>query len=215
MDISSSSSRCSARSASCGARSRSRRSSSATPSQGGARAVRALNHDPKTTKLEKRLAELEPRLRRAPTPRTCRPSACSSARRSIGASSEAPPRRDRPLGAPPGCTTSPTGRAASAASASARAGPISGPTAAHHRPADPRAAQRARHPAGLDRRVDLPGSRRAYPGHGARCARPQAVPLSPAYREARDQSKFRRMLEFSEALPALRERIERDLRAAT
>lgn len=32
------------------------------------------------------------------------------------------------------------------------------------------------------------------------------------YREARDQSKFRRMLEFSEALPALRERIERDLR---
>ena len=32
------------------------------------------------------------------------------------------------------------------------------------------------------------------------------------YREARDQSKFRRMLEFSEALPVLRERIERDLR---
>jgi DNA topoisomerase-1 len=34
------------------------------------------------------------------------------------------------------------------------------------------------------------------------------------YREARDQSKFRRMLEFSEALPILRERLERDLRAA-
>src|SRR5439155_565732 len=34
-----------------------------------------------------------------------------------------------------------------------------------------------------------------------------------SYREARDQSKFRRMLEFSEVLPALRERIERDLRA--
>ena len=33
------------------------------------------------------------------------------------------------------------------------------------------------------------------------------------YREARDQSKFRRMLEFSEVLPPLRERIERDLRA--
>jgi DNA topoisomerase-1 len=33
------------------------------------------------------------------------------------------------------------------------------------------------------------------------------------YREARDQSKFRRMLEFSEALPVLRERIERDLRS--
>jgi len=35
----------------------------------------------------------------------------------------------------------------------------------------------------------------------------------PLYREARDKSKFRRMLEFSEILPALREQIERDLRA--
>ena len=34
----------------------------------------------------------------------------------------------------------------------------------------------------------------------------------PSYREARDQSKFRRMLEFSEALPRLREQVERDLR---
>lgn len=33
------------------------------------------------------------------------------------------------------------------------------------------------------------------------------------YREARDNSKFRRMLEFSEALPEIRERVERDLRA--
>jgi DNA topoisomerase-1 len=35
----------------------------------------------------------------------------------------------------------------------------------------------------------------------------------PSYRDARDRSKFRRMLEFSEVLPQLRERIERDLRA--
>jgi DNA topoisomerase-1 len=35
----------------------------------------------------------------------------------------------------------------------------------------------------------------------------------PSYREARDRSKFRRMLEFSEVLPLLRERVERDLRA--
>ena len=35
----------------------------------------------------------------------------------------------------------------------------------------------------------------------------------PAYRAARDASKFRRMLEFSEVLPALRQRVERDLRA--
>src|SRR5882672_12076039 len=33
------------------------------------------------------------------------------------------------------------------------------------------------------------------------------------YHEARDRSKFRRMLEFSEILPAIRERVERDLRA--
>ena len=31
------------------------------------------------------------------------------------------------------------------------------------------------------------------------------------YREARDHSKFRRMLEFSEVLPSIRERVERDL----
>lgn len=35
----------------------------------------------------------------------------------------------------------------------------------------------------------------------------------PAYRAARDQSKFRRVLEFSEVLPEIREQIERDLRA--
>jgi DNA topoisomerase I len=35
----------------------------------------------------------------------------------------------------------------------------------------------------------------------------------PDYREARDHLKFRRMLEFSEVLPRLRERIERDLRS--
>src|SRR5689334_23341831 len=33
------------------------------------------------------------------------------------------------------------------------------------------------------------------------------------YRAARDRSKFRRMIEFSESLPRLREKIERDLRA--
>jgi len=35
----------------------------------------------------------------------------------------------------------------------------------------------------------------------------------PSYREARDHSKFSRMLEFSEILPKLRNRVERDLRA--
>jgi DNA topoisomerase-1 len=34
-----------------------------------------------------------------------------------------------------------------------------------------------------------------------------------SYREARDQSKFRHMIEFSEILPRLRERVERDLSA--
>ena len=35
----------------------------------------------------------------------------------------------------------------------------------------------------------------------------------PLYRETRDESKFRRMLEFSETLPEIRDRVERDLRA--
>ena len=35
----------------------------------------------------------------------------------------------------------------------------------------------------------------------------------PSYREARDRSKFRHMLEFSEVLPSIRERVERDLRS--
>jgi len=35
----------------------------------------------------------------------------------------------------------------------------------------------------------------------------------PDYREARDRSKFQRMMEFSEVLPRLREHLERDLRA--
>src|SRR5215470_12618275 len=35
----------------------------------------------------------------------------------------------------------------------------------------------------------------------------------PAYRAARDSSKFRRILEFSEMLPDIRERVERDLEA--
>jgi DNA topoisomerase-1 len=35
----------------------------------------------------------------------------------------------------------------------------------------------------------------------------------PAYREQRDHSKFQHMLEFSEVLPRLRERMERDLRS--
>ena len=36
----------------------------------------------------------------------------------------------------------------------------------------------------------------------------------PSYREARDRSKFRRMIAFSETLPLLRERLEHDLGAA-
>src|SRR5712692_1544635 len=35
----------------------------------------------------------------------------------------------------------------------------------------------------------------------------------PSYREARDKSKFRRILEFSEVLPDIRDRVERDLRS--
>jgi len=37
--------------------------------------------------------------------------------------------------------------------------------------------------------------------------------MSRNHRETRDKSKFRRMLDFSETLPELRDRVERDLRA--
>jgi DNA topoisomerase I len=46
----------------------------------------------------------------------------------------------------------------------------------------------------------------------ARDARGKQYRYHASYREARDRSKFRHMLEFSEVLPLLRSRIERDLR---
>jgi len=42
----------------------------------------------------------------------------------------------------------------------------------------------------------------------ARDARGGSIPIPPLYRAARDKSKFRRMLEFSEILPEIRERVE-------
>ena len=62
-----------------------------------------------------------------------------------------------------------------------RAGPTTCRTASASPSAEIRKpAERARHPAGVDRRVDLSGSRRPHPGHGARRARAQAVPLPRA-----------------------------------
>ena len=64
--------------------------------------------------------------------------------------------------------------------APAAAGPTTCPTARASRDRRERKRhQLARDPAGVDRRVDLPRSRRPHPGHRARRARPQAVPLPP------------------------------------
>ena len=54
-----------------------------------------------------------------------------------------------------------------------------------------RAHQVARHPAGLDRRLDLPRRARPSAGHGARRARPQAVPLSHAVARGARRSEVR------------------------
>ena len=69
----------------------------------------------------------------------------------------------------------------------------------------------ARDPAGLDRRLDLPARRRPPPGHRPRRPGPQAVPLPPAWREARDETKYGRLIDFGAALPAIRARVTHDL----
>ena len=61
----------------------------------------------------------------------------------------------------------------------------------------------ARHPAGLDRCLDLHLATRPPAGHRARRARPQAVPLPPRLaRRPRDEAKYDRMIAFGQALPA-------------
>ena len=55
---------------------------------------------------------------------------------------------------------------------------------AGHRARGPRADRRARHPAGVEGRLDLPGRARPPAGDGDRRRGPQAVPLPPAVAHA-------------------------------
>ena len=66
---------------------------------------------------------------------------------------------------------------------------------------------RARHPARLAGRVDLPVPRRPHPGHRHRPGGPQAVPLPPALARAARPEKFDDMVGFARALPRLREHV--------
>ncbi len=87
-----------------------------------------------------------------------------------------------------------------------RGRPITG--CARH-PAHPQ----ARYPARLRGRVDLPARERPPPGHRPRCARPQAISLSPAV--ARASRRARNSIEcWSSAarLPRIRRRVAKDLR---
>ena len=86
----------------------------------------------------------------------------------------------------------------------ARASATATPTGAHDpRPRGPRPDPGAGHPAGLDRRLDLPVAERPPAGDRPRRPRPQAVPLPRALAsDRRETDKFDRMLAFAEALPA-------------
>ena len=88
---------------------------------------------------------------------------------------------------------------------------------AGHRARGPRADRRARHPAGLEGRLDLPGRARAPAGDRDRRRRPQAVPLPPAVahaarlREVRRDDPLRRRA--AEAARARRRAADRHRRA--
>jgi len=95
----------------------------------------------------------------------------------------------------------------------ARAGAITHPAARSSPIRREKTHPGAGDPSGMDRRLDLPRPRRPHPGDCARRRGRKQYRYHPLYRDTRDKSKFRRMLEFSEILPEIRERVERDLRA--
>ena len=94
--------------------------------------------------------------------------------------------------ATPGCATRPTPAPASPGDAGVAASATSTRPASRSATDDPAATHPvAGHPAGLDRRVDLPRPGRPPPGHRPRRARPQAVPLSPALARAPRRGQVR------------------------
>ena len=83
--------------------------------------------------------------------------------------------------------------------------------------ADPRRGvlariRRPRHPAGLDRRLDLPVTRPATSRRpGATRGVASSTATTPAGGRGRDDAKFERLLDFAAVLPRIRERCDADL----
>ena len=69
----------------------------------------------------------------------------------------------------------------------------------------------ARDPAGLHRRLDLPIANGHLQATGRDARGRKQYRYHPKWRETRDETKFGRMLAFSEALPKIRSRVEQDL----
>ena len=66
-------------------------------------------------------------------------------------------------------------------------------------------------PPRLERRLDLQRSERPHPSHGERSQREEAIHHHPQFRKWREQQKFKRILDFAEALPNLRRKVSADL----
>ena len=109
--------------------------------------------------------------------------------------------------APSGCAMSATIVRASPATATGARSTYRGLNGATIRDAEETDAhRRARDPAGLDGRVDLPLARRARAGDRARRQGPEAIPVPPDWRAARERQKFAALATFGVALPAIRRR---------
>ena len=72
--------------------------------------------------------------------------------------------------------------------------------------------QGAGHPAGLDRRLDLPDRRGHIQATGRDARGRKQYRYHPRWREVRDEAKYGRMIDFAQALPRIRAPADRDLR---
>ena len=97
----------------------------------------------------------------------------------------------------PGIRRRRSGKASSTRAKMARSSPR--PTCSAH--------QGARHPASLDRRLDLSVRGRAHTGHRPRCQRTKAVPLPCAFPRIRESTKYEHVVAFADASPGIRAKV--------
>ena len=90
-----------------------------------------------------------------------------------------------------------------------------GPDGQRIRPATAGLDPAPRHPARLDRRLDLPDQRGHLQATGRDARGRKQYRYHPRWRASRDEVKYDRMLAFGQALPRIRRRVDEDLRAAT